>query len=134
MPRSIQSPLSRSKAIRKIFLLVTGVLGFSIVSSSAFSADWMPVVGGEITEVLSGIHVVYEGRDGVSQTFHAGGSTTYVDGRPSIGNWRASNTQYCSQWPPSSDWECYDLFKDGTGMRIRFLGASGDEWIAKFKE
>ncbi len=107
---------------------VVGLLG----SVQAASEQWQPVIGDEISALLSGQHVVYEGESVISQTFHEGGSTTYVDGRPSLGRWRASETQYCSSWPPSDYWECYDLFKDSTGKRIRFTSSVGQEWIARF--
>jgi len=100
------------------------------VSSPVLAETWQPVQGEAIEALLTGRDVSYEGETKRSQSFHDNGTTTYVDGRPSLGNWKASQTQYCSQWPPSSSWDCYDLFVDETGERIRFIGGAGDVWIA----
>jgi hypothetical protein len=48
------------------------------------------------------------------QIFQKGGSTYYsVDGNQSQGIWRVTGDQYCSKWPPSDSWACYDVTVDG---------------------
>ena len=54
--------------------------------------------------------------NGWKQFFRAGGSTDYYqDGYPfpSQGYWKAEGDKYCSQWPPSPHWTCYDFTADG---------------------
>lgn len=57
------------------------------------------------------------------QEFFLSGRTLYNGGRDSWGYWRAEGGQYCSQWPPSDVWACYDVQTDRTV--IRFVGAGG---------
>lgn len=66
------------------------------------------------------------------QVFHAGGSTTYREdgGRPSNGRWRVDGDRYCSVWPPSDFWACYDMAMDGE--TIIFIESGGTEWRATF--
>jgi len=105
-----------------------------LMSQALFADTWTAVQGSSIDALLSGRGVVYEGASQVEQVFHADGSTTYVQGRPSVGQWKVSETRYCSQWPPIDSWSCYFLSIDESGERIRFVGESGQQWIAKFNK
>lgn len=83
--------------------------------------DWQALSGDEIREVLNGTHLEYEN---ASQFFMADGRTEYVAGRPSLGLWEVREDQYCSVWPPSDHWACYDIFQK-PGF-LRFVGEAGD--------
>ncbi len=52
--------------------------------------------------------------------FSSDGSTTFSQNRnrPTAGNWKAENNQYCSQWPPSQTWDCYDVVSDGVSVEF----------------
>ncbi|MEM8849662.1 MAG: hypothetical protein AAGE03_06455 [Pseudomonadota bacterium] len=64
----------------------------------------------DVETALAGRTVDYEG---AYQAFNFNGTTTYVADRPSAGRWVARDGRYCSQWPPATDWDCYDLAVDG---------------------
>jgi len=77
--------------------------------------------------------VVYTNQGNSSQTFHKNGETTFVEGRPSLGYWRVDNDQYCSQWPPSSTWACYDVYLNAGGNIVRFQGSDGVNWDGTYR-
>ena len=54
----------------------------------------------------------------------ASGRTLYNTGRDSWGYWQVRGDQYCSMWPPSDLWACYDMARRGDVLR--FFGAAGD--------
>lgn len=104
-----------------------------LLPMSAAATDWTQLKGDAIRAALSDRNVAYTSDDKTFQTFHNDGRTTFVEGRPSVGNWRATATQYCSQWPPSDSWTCYDLLINEAGSRIRFIGESGRIWEARYQ-
>jgi len=130
MTKNTQYSMKPLNRVLKGLVLCLSIL-WPLGSALATDGPWLAVKGDEITKTLSGLNVTYEGETVITQTFHEGGSTTYVDGRPTLGKWRASETQYCSSWPPSDYWECYDLFTDSKGERIRFVSSVGQEWVAR---
>lgn len=77
--------------------------------------------GEAITQALSGQRVTYQ--DGSWQSFAADGSTLFHAGRDSAGHWAQRGDQYCSVWPPSDRWACYQL--EVTGKEIRFRAEDG---------
>lgn len=66
------------------------------------------------------------------QAFRASGRTLYNAGEESWGYWRVDGDQYCSLWPPSDLWTCYDLERQGTVLR--FVGAGGDITVARYAD
>ncbi len=92
--------------------------------------------GPAIREALAGRAVAGDqGGRKWRQVFHAGGTTEYseTNGRssnPSEGSWRVEGDQYCSVWPPSDAWACYDMAMDGE--EILFIESNGTEWRARF--
>ncbi len=44
----------------------------------------------------------------------------------SNGLWDARGDHYCSQWPPTENWSCYDMTGDGT--QLTFIAAGGKVW------
>ena len=88
------------------------------------AVDWVKVEKGAIEAALDDRKVRYALSE---QVFYASGKTLYDAGRPSWGNWREQNGQYCSEWPPNALWSCYDLYLSADGTQVRFVGASGDK-------
>lgn len=78
--------------------------------------------GDQVLEALMGRKLSYDG--GIWQTFDPSMRTTYFSGRPSAGTWAVRGDQYCSVWPPSDHWACYDMERKGD--TIRFIGSTGE--------
>jgi hypothetical protein len=63
----------------------------------------------------------------IEQIFQASGLTIYiVDGQQSIGQWRVQGDQYCSVWPPSEHWVCYDVVAKAN--EITFISSRGERY------
>ncbi len=69
------------------------------------------------------------------QTFEKNGITDYNDkGRDSRGNWQVRGNQYCSVWPPSPTWVCYDvLVDDEEPDKLVWIGDSGNPIIDRME-
>ncbi|WP_298847561.1 hypothetical protein [uncultured Ruegeria sp.] len=95
-----------------IFALWPGIL----------TADGFQKLSGEgILAALTGKKLEYGG--GAWQTFDASMITQYFSGRPSAGRWAVQQDQYCSTWPPSDLWACYDVLQNGD--TVRFVDDAG---------
>jgi hypothetical protein len=81
-----------------------------------------PITDEQITTALNERTLRYE--NGHIQTFLSSGETVYTAGQPSWGRWHARGGRYCSQWPPSDNWYCYDVKLEENG--VRFTDAVGD--------
>jgi hypothetical protein len=92
---------------------------FTAFAAPVCADDWVRLDDDGIRAALAGRTLVYEG--GSTQSFAAGGSTTY-DG--TSGSWQVEGGRYCSVWPPSDRWACYDVSRDGA--RIRFSDGGSD--------
>ncbi|SLN59311.1 hypothetical protein PSJ8397_03149 [Pseudooctadecabacter jejudonensis] len=79
-------------------------------------AQMEPMTGPQIAAALTDRALVYD--DGATQDFRASGRTLYNAGRDSWGYWAVRGDQYCSQWPPSDGWFCYDMARQGDGLRF----------------
>ena len=90
----------------------------SILAADEFQA----LSGDEILQALIGKKLEYG--EGAWQTFEDSMLTQYFSVRPSSGRWAVRGDQYCSLWPPSDLWACYDVQKDGN--TIRFIGEGRD--------
>lgn len=64
------------------------------------------------------------------QTFGAAGETRFLTERAADGLWMARDGQYCSQWPPSERWECYDI--QLREAQVKFIGPNRTESIGTF--
>ncbi|MEM8822372.1 MAG: hypothetical protein AAGF30_02075 [Pseudomonadota bacterium] len=84
--------------------------------------------GLDVAAALTGRTVDY---DAALQTFHADGTTDYVTDRPSAGRWVARDGRYCSQWPPSTEWACYDLRVEG--LDVVFTDDRGNETTGRLR-
>jgi hypothetical protein len=102
---------------------VTSVI-LALIPGLAMAEDWQPLRGDQVRAALEGRNLVYD--SGAKQDFHASGRTLYNAGRNSWGNWRVEGDQYCSQWPPSDLWACYDLLLAPNERQVRFVGNSGE--------
>ena len=85
--------------------------------SAAAAQDFAPVAeDAAITALLAGQVVVFDAY--TYQSFGADGRTQFVTERMADGLWEARDGRYCSQWPPSERWDCYDLSVDGQDVRF----------------
>ena len=103
----------------------------SILPAFAF-AEPQKLSGLEIQELLPTITAYGES---TTQTFYEGGTTDFIDGgRPSVGYWRTSETQYCSKWPPFGGWTCYDVLLDKDTAEVIWIGDSGNPLVNRFEK
>ncbi len=97
------------------------VLALALVAGPVWAQD-AKLDGAAITTALSGKTIRYD--DGTQQVFKAGGQTIFDNGRQSLGQWTVRGDQYCSVWPPSDVWACYDVTA-GSGGAVSFVAADG---------
>ncbi len=86
---------------------------FLVVATMSSVAADRKLTGPEINAALTDT-TVYQYRSTSRpwrQYFAADGATPYYgsDGPVSHGKWQVRGDQYCSLWPPSSAWSCYDV-------------------------
>jgi len=99
---------------------------------TASFAEAEKLSGPEIQELLPTI-IAYG--ESTKQTFYEGGTTDYIDGgRPSVGYWRTSETQYCSKWPPFGGWTCYDVTLDEKANELVWIGDSGTPLVNRIEK
>jgi hypothetical protein len=101
-----------------------------LFASPALAEDFVPLSGSEIDTALTGRELLYE--NGAQQDFRASGRTLYNAGRDSWGYWGVREDQYCSMWPPSDIWACYDMARSGNV--IRFTGEAGDITVGTYSD
>ncbi len=103
----------------------------AMLAGPAAAQDWIPVFDdAQITSTLAGRVVIYDAY--TSQNFGANGDTRYITERVSDGRWTARGGQYCSQWPPSDRWDCYDI--QLRGDQIKFVAADRAESVGTFQK
>lgn len=74
------------------------------------------------------------------QYFHKNGETPYVDanGDKTYGEWTVRGDKYCSLWPPSDHWSCFDVMRgtlqDGTPTLTFISGGNGKAYEAVLKD
>ena len=91
-----------------------------LLPAVALAEDWVPLDGPAISTALTDQRLRYTA---ARQHFGADGQTLYDAGRPSWGSWAVRGDQYCSVWPPSDLWACYDVSQNGD--MIRFIASDG---------
>ena len=91
---------------------------------------WERLDTGAIAEALTDRSLQYDPH--TIQHFRKSGVTEYITERYTEGRWQARDGQYCSQWPPSERWECYDVEREGD--RLRFTGAGGAVSVGTYLE
>jgi hypothetical protein len=68
------------------------------------------------------------GRD-IEQVFQSSGATFTIDTetkQQSQGFWKLQGDKYCSQWPPSENWECFDVY--GNDQGVVFVSSYGKRY------
>ncbi len=111
--------------------VILGVISAAVFCICAAAAAETKLLGPEITALLSD-HVMAGEADGKAweQIFQKNGVTFYSSaGAQSQGFWQVRGDQYCSQWPPSESWACYDMTRDGGAYA--FVSSSGQRTSAK---
>lgn len=103
--------------------MIRAALVFILTAIPAQAEGWQVLDAKGISEALTGRTLQYET---ATQDFRASGKTLYTTSQESWGNWSIRADQYCSQWPPSSTWNCYDIFVSADGAKIRFVGSPDD--------
>ena len=105
------------------------VIVLSLMAAVASAADWTRLEGGDIRTALDDKSLDY---GAASQDFRASGATDYYSGRPSSGRWDVRGDQYCSVWPPSDTWACYDVDLSADGTQVRFSRGGTDETVGTY--
>jgi hypothetical protein len=95
---------------------------FWVILAMPAEAAERQLSGPEIKSVLDDVSL-YAGAPGeIEQIFQKAGLTFYlVNGSAAQGEWKVEGDQYCSQWPPSPTWSCFDFLADGDGV-FTFVG------------
>lgn len=112
------------------FALIFGVFMAAGSGSAAQTDGFARLSGAEIRAALDGRALIYD--SGAVQDFRASGRTLYHSGQDSWGYWAVRGDQYCSMWPPSDLWACYDMARKGDV--IRFIGAVGDVTDGRYRD
>jgi len=94
---------------------------FAVFPVAVMAEEFKALDSDEILTALTGRTLIYE--DGATQHFEDTMLTQYISDRPSSGHWAVREDQYCSLWPPSDLWACYDVQQNGD--IIRFVDAGG---------
>lgn len=102
--------------------LISAVMLLAAAPVVGEEAAWQPMSGAQIAQALTGRVLQY---DSAWQDFRASGRTRYNAGRDSWGYWRVEGDRYCSMWPPSDLWACYDM--ERSKDRLRFIGSGADD-------
>ncbi|MEL6680648.1 MAG: hypothetical protein AAFQ51_18240 [Pseudomonadota bacterium] len=102
-------------------------LALMLAAAAPALADegWVALRGAEIREALADKTLIYEFE---KQRFYASGRTSFDAGILDWGHWEVREDRYCSLWPPSDIWTCYDVaLRDWAGVtQIRFTGEVDD--------
>lgn len=93
-------------------------------------AEAVKLDGAGVTKALVGVTLIYD--DGTTQSFALDGGTVFDGGKgASNGRWRVAGDQYCSAWPPSESWACYDVTMEGGA--VSFVAADGSASVGRVK-
>jgi hypothetical protein len=108
---------------------------FTIIFYLAFSlttvaASEKTLIAQEINAALNNVtlHSTENGR-AIKQVFQSSGVTFTIDVKTkaqSLGFWRLEANKYCSQWPPSEHWACYDVMANQYG--VVFVSSTGTRY------
>ena len=117
-----------------------GLFAFFVLSLTSVKAG-EKLKSAQIEAVLNDSTAWYIplGPTSARQYFHKNGETPYVDagGGKTYGEWTVRGDQYCSIWPPSDHWSCFDLeesaLPDGRPTFTFVSGGGGKRYEAVFK-
>ena len=105
-----------------------GIVAAVALAGPAAAEEWEPLAGAALQAALEARTLAYA--DGSTQGFLADGTTLYDAGQPQWGKWQVQGRQYCSLWPPSGTWACYDVARNG--LELRFTGADGTASVGRY--
>jgi hypothetical protein len=110
---------------------ILSLLALPLLLVAPARADEKPLNGAAIAALLSDQVMTGENKGRPwQQIFHKTGATFYTTGgAQSQGRWEVRGDQYCSVWPPSPAWACYDMVQDGE-IYI-FISRAGEQAPAK---
>ena len=95
----------------------------------ALAEDWQVLDGAGINAALTARVLGYD--PATQQDFKADGTTLYhAGGKDSAGRWEVRGDQYCSVWPPSDHWACYDVAV--AGNKVKFVAEDGSETVGGY--
>lgn len=106
------------------------LMSILIMPTVLFAQDWTLQDDAGIAAALNDRTVRYDAL--TLQFFGNGGDTVYTTERSANGRWAARGGQYCSVWPPSDVWTCYDFYR--AGDQVRFVGADRSESVGTILE
>lgn len=120
-----EKPQGEEGMLRKI------IIALVLVPSVVLADGWKPLSDdAAIQEALADRTVRYDAL--TFQIFGANGDTQYITERASSGRWAARGGQYCSVWPPSDIWTCYDF--EVNGNAVRFIGSDNTVSVGTYEE
>lgn len=103
----------------------------ALLPSFGNAEGWTPLLDDEaVTEAIADRTIIYDAH--TMQWFGASGATQYVTDRMAEGRWAARAGQYCSTWPPSDRWDCYDVQVNGD--LVRFIASDRSVSEGKYRE
>ncbi len=105
------------------------VIASLFFTNPAFADEWQKLDGEGVKFALSARVLQYEN---AMQNFFKDGRTLYESPGVSWGRWQVVDDRYCSNWPPSGAWVCYDLERHERGQELRFTGPSGDITVGRY--
>lgn len=106
------------------------VLVFTCLPTLAGAEDWVTLDSAEITAALAARVLAYTEAPSDKpdlQDFFADGRTLFND---QWGRWDVRDGRYCSTWPPSERWSCFDVAR--RGLDIRFTSDEGEAVIGRY--
>jgi hypothetical protein len=120
------SRLTRFSSVMKNLVLIVCL---SLLIATAQAAE-KKLGAGELKDLLSNIRLTSTetGRE-TEQVFQASGATFTIDvetHQQSQGFWKLQGDKYCSQWPPSENWECFDVY--GNDQGVVFVSSYGKRY------
>lgn len=103
----------------------------ALLAGPVAAQEWEPVFEDQVIfDVLADRSLTYDAY--TFQRFGADGDTQFVTERASDGRWAARGGQYCSQWPPSDQWDCYDI--QVRGDQVKFISSDRSESVGTFQK
>jgi hypothetical protein len=118
---------------RRLARWLTVAAGTLLGTTAIAEEGWTRLVTGDILDALTARSVVFD--NGAMQDFKADGTTLYDSGvGPSRGKWRASDDEYCSLWPPSEEWVCFNVERSADGLDLRFTATGGGYSVARYND
>lgn len=130
--RSHSAPRLRGLSLLSVAAVAVSLAGLAVsFAAGAAAAEERALSGAEIAALLP---TVISTGERSRQTFETTGGTMYVEDRPSHGRWRVDGDRYCSQWPPSEHWSCYDVLMDdvpahGGTARLIWITSTGQREV-----